>query len=94
MFLSRLFRRRPKPQPRKDASIFEIGGGWGDAIHWQDTENPRVVGWKTPMPREGDILVSPMESGKRGKFVFGKIEACGDPRDMFFASLRFLGYVE
>lgn len=83
-----LFCRKKVRKPK----LFQMGGGWGDAINWMDTKSRRVVGWKTPKPQKGDFLKSPMKSGKVGIFKFGAIEHCGDPHDMFFANVKDVGY--
>lgn len=83
-------------KPRKDALCFKVGGFWGDSIKFQgyqtDSEKQHVVGWKTPRPVVGDILIADMESGKTGVWVFQKIEYCNDPRDMFFADVLAQGH--
>jgi hypothetical protein len=89
-----IFKRKPKrPQPRKNFATFFCGGGWGDRIEWSDWENRRVVGWKSPRPAKGDVLKATMESGKIAQFIFGEIEYCDDPSDMFFATMIDFAYL-
>lgn len=97
--ISKLFKKNKTVRVRKNAMIFKMGGGWGDAINWMNIEpnkngEYRVVGWKTPKPQTGDKLESKMESGKIGVFVFKAIEHCGDPQDMFFANVVDVGYLD
>lgn len=92
----RLFRPTKKlktPEPRKNARLFKIGGGWGNAVEWM-TWDTRVNGWKTPTPVDGDILTCEMKSGKTAVWIFDKVEPCGDPADMFFATVAPVGYTD
>jgi len=77
---------------------FDIGGSWGNAIHWSGTEQfdkyPlesesrfNCHGWKRTKPDVGQTL--------RAEFVkswmifeFVEVKPCGDPPDMFFAVVR------
>ncbi len=99
MWLFDIFRRRskPMPRPRADAVLYEVGGTWGSRIEWTDNAAGeslrRVVGWKSPIPTKGDVLICAMKSGKTGVWVFMGIEYCMDPSDMFFADVCPLGYV-
>lgn len=85
-------------KPRSDAVTFDVRGGcWGNSIEWFSRASPiddqlRVVGWKDPKPRVGDILKSPMKSGRVGIFVFIAVEHPGDPPDMFFGTVVQIGY--
>ena len=79
--------------PKRVPFTYRLGGGWGDRIEWWKI-GTKIVGWKEPLPQKGDVLLAPMASGKTGRFVMGKIEAQRDPRDMFFADVRFEGYEE
>ena len=74
--------------------LFNIGGGWGNRIEWFSWGKRKVNGWKTPMPVVGDILHSPMASSKIGVFKFISVEPCGNPSDMFFATLEDIGYTD
>lgn len=74
--------------PREGARRFTVGGGWGNAIHieWDDMKQEvfSLHGHKTPKPQVGDILMVPMQSGKRVVAIFIEIRPCDDPPDMFF----------
>ena len=81
-----------QPTPRKDAKLFRCGGGgWGDRISWTKWPD-RVHGWKTPLPRDGDVLLCPMESGRDAIFLFSGVKPCGDPPDMFFSGVTAVAY--
>lgn len=67
--------------------------GWGNSIQFNDWEKRRLVGWTSPIPKKGDELIAEMFSGKLGKFLFVKVEPCIDPSDMWFATVKDLGYV-
>lgn len=76
---------------------FKIGGGWGDAINWNGNEQFNCQwqfgqkfechGWKSPMPREGQTLCGEFTKSWC-LFKFVKVKPCGDPPDMFFATVR------
>ena len=86
-------RKLYKKQPRR---MYKLGGGWGNAIQFSTYKKgsaiQRVHGFKHRFPQPGDVLQVPMESGKPGYWRFTEIEPCGDPRDMFFATISILGY--
>ena len=75
-------------------------GGWGR--NWSFlpgcgerlTGRRRIAGWLSPLPEKGDVFLSGMTSGMTGEFVAEAIKPCGDPPDMFFASVRFRGYCQ
>lgn len=77
---------------RRDARVYAVGGGWGDAINWVSVERLRVVGWKPRKPAVGDWLLAHMQSGSIGVFLFVRVEPCAAPRDMFFATVQKVGY--
>lgn len=74
--------------------IYEVSNGWGDTVVFTNYTPLSVTGHKTPVPEVGDYLLSEMESGKEGVFVFDNVERMADPPDQFFASVSWLGYVE
>jgi hypothetical protein len=91
--LSRLWAWMTKlPSPfRNGAVVYEVGGGWGDAINVMDGWS--VVGWKYRIPEVGDELRVPMRSGTTMRCAFVKIKRCGDPSDMFFADVCPVEYM-
>jgi len=72
--------------------IYKTGGGWGNAINWTSWEKRKVVGWKPRKPHVGDLLEANMESGRVYVLRFVKVELCGDPQDMFFATVEDVGF--
>ncbi len=78
---------------KKDLRLYEYGGGWGDCIQFSgDYKGMRIVGWKSRVPKEGDLLKVPMQSGKSGIFRIVNVDRKMDPRDMFFADIENIGY--
>jgi len=67
---------------------------WGDNILWFNWKRRRLVGWMTPIPKVGDEVRCKMRSGKIGRFEIVKVEPQSNPRDMFFADVRDIGYLE
>lgn len=89
--LERFGVRRTQPDA-PEPTVYRLGGGWGDAIEWWPYESTRVMGWKRCVPCVGDVLLAPMQSGKMGRYRFVKVRRPGDPPDMFFADVEFVGY--
>lgn len=81
-------------KPPKKVWDKEAHNGWGDSIQWMNWEKRRLVGWTTPLPVKGDMLQSKMESGKVAQFEFVKVEPCIDPSDMWFATVKDIGYAD
>lgn len=80
--------------PRSQFRTHMMGGTWGDRLEWcSDTENSRgkIVGWKTPKPIVGDLLLAPLQSGRIGAFVIQSIEPTEGVHDMFFADVYRYG---
>ena len=71
--------------------LFPLGGGWGHRIEWQCC-GVQIVGWMQSRPVVGDVVLSPMVSGKTGAHVILRVERPGDPHDMFFADVALAGY--
>lgn len=80
------------PGVRKRAKIYRIGGGWGSRVRWKNYDTFSVVGWKHIIPMKGDFLLAPMASGRTGVFIFNSVRAELDPPDMFFGTVRPIGY--
>lgn len=82
-----------------DKRLYKIGGGWGNHIGWSDLkefdtpkERFHVYGHQPRKPQKGDFLTAEMKSGKTAVFVFADVTYCGDPPDMFFGAVDFIGY--
>ncbi len=73
--------------------LYEMSGGWGDRIEWS-TIGSRVTGWKQRIPEVGDLISSPMQSGKTGLYRVTDVEQMLDPRDMFFADVEEAFYLD
>lgn len=80
---------------------YSVGGGWGDSILLDEKQEEvnvyRCYGWKSRIPKVGDILTHTGKNGVTGEkvlavFQFKKIEPCENPRDMFFADIKLIGY--
>jgi hypothetical protein len=67
--------------------------GWGNRIGWFDTDELKLSGHTTPRPEIGDELQAETESHKVMRYVFTDVEYVRDPRDMWFATVEQLGYV-
>lgn len=96
----KFFKREPPPPTYKeDYRIFHMGGVWGYHIEFWDKPSSAgmstiqsVWGHYTPTPSDGDILEMDMKSGKITLWVFYNCRYPGNPDDMFFADISFLGY--
>jgi len=57
----------------------------------------RLVGWLSAKPMEGDEIqiemMNPTSGVVKSRYIVTKVELCGDPRDMFFATVKHFGYV-
>jgi len=53
-----------------------------------------VGGHLNPLPRIADQITFEMQSGRIGVYKFTDVKPCGDPPDMFFADVKWLGYVD
>lgn len=67
---------------------------WGNAINWLNFDTRCVSGHQYRIPKVGDFLIAEMTSGKLYKFKFIKVEQCRDPKDMFFANVKDVGYCD
>ena len=67
---------------------------WGRKIHFLDDDDTRIFGWRTPLPEVGDELRFMTVKRAIARFRITKMEPCGNPRDMFFADVECLGYLE
>jgi len=89
-------KKKRKLYEQRERRLYKLGGGWGNKISFCEFEAgkavQRVHGFKHRIPKVGDVLQTPMNSGKPGYWMFTEIEPCRDPRDMFFATIQALGY--
>jgi hypothetical protein len=77
---------------------FEVGGGWGNAIDWTNEEqfvatplHPdaryRCYGFKWKKPEKGQTLLAEFNNSWM-VFEFVDVTPSGDPKDMFFATVK------
>jgi len=81
------FKKKEKP------IMYEMFGGWGNRIEWDNFQERTVRGWKQRRPVVGDLVKTPMASGADGVFRFVSVEYANDPSDMFYGQLEGLGYL-
>lgn len=70
---------------------------WGDKISIRkiyDNGSFQIVGWLYDRPIQGDWLIYEVQSGKYAKGIIHNIKYCQDPRDMFFADVLPVEYVD
>lgn len=65
---------------------------WGNRISVKN--HTEADGHTTPQADVGDVLITPMKSGKVMRYEITAIHQCLDPGDMWFAQLKGLGYEE
>lgn len=98
--LKKFFSKEPDPPKlREDYYTFNYDDHvWGHSFQLTDQEYEgmrkvsKVWGHYTPRPKNGDLLTMSMQSGRKSLWVIFDCEYPGDPRDMFFAKISFLGY--
>jgi hypothetical protein len=49
----------------------------------------KLTGWHTPAPKVGDFLIMLHPAGGTTRYVVDSVENCGNPKDMFSASVTF-----
>lgn len=93
-FFKKFWKRKQPWKPTKVINMWEHRG-WGDNIGWTNYERREIYGFSTPWLYDTDTEIrSEMESGKIARFKIISIEYKLDPRDMFFAKVEDLGYLE
>lgn len=98
--VTRLWRKVVPLAFNDPAGYYEIGGGWGTAIYFEKESAPtgvsrperKVHGFQPWIPAVGDVLRAAMQSGRTGVYIFTEVRRCGDPHDMFFATVEWRGY--
>lgn len=84
--------------PRPHAAIWDMRqNSFAHHVNWFNVDTGRVYGFflgvgDRPRPKDGDIILAPMESGKIGRFAMYDVRIPHDPGDQFFASTQWLGY--
>lgn len=88
---------------RKEQNIYEMDsmgyGFWGNSIKFSSPPNSfstgsilSIVGWKANRPKKGDFIRIKGTSGNISIAKITKVKLCVDPNDMFFGTIRVLGY--
>lgn len=69
---------------------------WGNAIYWLDKPTDyKIYGFiASPKIKEGDELRIRLSSGRIGCLIMYNIDYKNDPRDMFFANVKELGFLD
>lgn len=81
-----------KAAPTEPPRVYQTGSAWGNACYFLNYEKRKVSGHKPRPPHVGDLLESPMQSGRIGVFRFIEVERMRDPPDMFFATVADVGF--
>lgn len=63
----------------------------GCDIYWHDYDR-RVICGHSGQPKIGDVFTTKMISGKIGVFEVINVRWCNDPRNMYFADVKDVGY--
>jgi len=68
---------------------------WGNNLQFCKWEHPTgsVVGWLCNKPEAGDELLARFERGVAA-LRFVNVKPCGDPPDMFFADVEYIGHLD
>ena len=87
-----MFNKKERKQGKPLAWNLWEHSGWGNNIDWSDFAIRRLYGLCYGV-RKGDYIRCEMESGDIASFKIVNIEYKSDPRDMFFATVKDVGYV-
>ena len=92
MKLLSLFRRKPKKIPY--IYLEWKHNGWGNAINVTNWEDGELNGHLQRIPELEDRIIFKMESGKLLETKIIKVRQCNDPRDMWFATMEPVNYID
>ena len=67
---------------------------WGNRIGWLEWSTRSLSGHTTPHPQVGDELRCTGRSGRTMCFEFTEVTAAEGVRDMWFGTVKDLGYLE
>jgi hypothetical protein len=89
------FLDRLRGVPKTPSHIYKMAEYrfWGHKIEWREP-GKTVVGWVDRRPRVGDEIHCPMNNGSLGRYRITSVDLVGDPPDMFFATVKFVGLTE
>lgn len=70
--------------------------GWGNRITWSDWDTRRIDGHisNRRQIKPGTEVWAKMQSGRVGRFEVIDVEYCGGVEDMFFATVKDVGYLD
>jgi hypothetical protein len=76
--------------------VFEMPGEyWGVQIFFYDFERRLIYGYTDKkILTIGDELRAKMKSGMIARFLITDMEYCEDPPDMFFATVKDVGFLD
>lgn len=63
----------------------------GIDFYWSDYDK-RVICGHSGSPEAGDVFTAKMQSGKIAVFEVTNVRWCNDPRNMYFADVKDVGY--
>lgn len=66
--------------------------GWGDSIKWFNFKSNIIVGWKRRIPEKDEVVKAILASGRSAFYHILEVDRQRDPCDMFFATLKNIGY--
>jgi len=92
MLLKWLKKREPKNAA--PPHVYKFGGGWGDALNFDNVRTGRCHGFKRRIAKVGDLATYETTSGKMVVCQFTEVEPCGDPVDMFFGTVDIIDYTD
>ena len=66
----------------------------GNAMHMERGTN-KVYGWKSPRFGDRELAAISLEYGQKEApvYVLEDVRWCNDPKDMFFANAKLIGYL-
>lgn len=89
--------RKPKIiQLKKNKRIIKMWEhkSWGNTIAWSHFDTRRLVGWLNRHPKKGDYVFGRLRGGEIYVWKIKRVEPQENPRDMFFADAKDIGYLQ
>lgn len=97
-WFDRFFRRSPRRYLRSvpAATVFDLTDGhrgFGHDLTRRPIDKQGLAhfasGWLTPLPKDGDYAILSDDLGGTTRYRFTNVRHCGNPRDMWHATLIF-----
>ncbi len=90
--LKKLFKKKIK----KTGRVIKLWqhNTWGNSVYFNDWEKRKITGFLRNLPVIGDCIHTKMESGSTAELMIIDIKYTHNPKDMFFATVKDIGYVE